>query len=394
MGSLLEALGFGNSGGGVLPPQQQPIGGYDPGNAAAINFLTSGSILGGIGNAIAGATTGQRTDPSYLQQQQYRGAEAAGQAGGLSPDAIRGLALNPDAMKAVWGQQKPVVLPYGGELVNPNTGEPVNPIASGGSLREQANTIAEGIKNGSQPPDLKSMYRTAPAIRAKLQEGGFDLAKAQLQWAQAQKQIQSLNGPQMTRFVGLAGSVDRTIDEVNDLASQMKLGGIPLLNKGELAAYIQTQGNSPNGQLATRYVTAINTLKEEFANLANGGYAPTEPAWKLANQQIEANYGDKQLAASLTEVQRLIRYRLQAIPNINTLGPGSANQYTGNPGLSTGASVPEAPKAVAAPEAIPVPSAPAIELLRKNPAYVPQFEKKYGPGSAKKYLNQRPQLQM
>jgi hypothetical protein len=66
----------------------------------------------------------------------------------------------------------------------------------------------------------------------------------------------------------------------------MQNSGIPLLNKAKLTAYIQTEGHSENGQLATRYINAVNTLKEEFANLANGGYAPTEPAWKLADEQI------------------------------------------------------------------------------------------------------------
>ena len=62
-------------------------------------------------------------------------------------------------------------------------------------------------------------------------------------------------------------------------------------------------------------MTAVNTLKEEFAQLAAGGYAPTEDAWKLANSQINGNYGVKDLRASLTEVQRLINYRLGAFAN-------------------------------------------------------------------------------
>src|ERR1700691_1239762 len=117
----------------------------------------------------------------------------------------------------------------------------------------------------------------------------------------------------------------------------MQLSGIPALNAAELAAYIQTQGNSPNGQLATNYMTAVGTLKEEFANLANGGYAPTEPAWKLADQQINANYGVKQLASSLNEIQRLIKYRLNAMPGMNTVGPGAANSYLPGSGGGQGA---------------------------------------------------------
>jgi len=189
--------------------------------------------------------------------------------------------------------------------------------------------IADAIKRGEQPPTLQGLYRQGASVRAALAKDGFNLAKAQQEWAAAQKQIQSLNGPQMTRYAGLANSVVNTIDEVKSLSEEMQNSGIPLLNRAKLQAYIQTQGNSPNGQLAARYLAGVNTLKEEFANLAQGGYAPTESAWALANQQINGDYGVKQLSASLDEVQRLIRYRLQGIPNFQTMGPNAGNRYTG-----------------------------------------------------------------
>lgn len=125
----------------------------------------------------------------------------------------------------------------------------------------------------------------------------------------------------------MANSVVNTIDEVKNLSQQMQLSGVPLLNKARLLSYIQAQGNTEKGQLATRYVNAVNTAKEEFANLANGGYAPTDAAWKLADEQINGNYGVKQLDAALTESQRLIKYRLAAMPGMSTAGPGAANRY-------------------------------------------------------------------
>jgi hypothetical protein len=204
-----------------------------------------------------------------------------------------------------------------------------------GDVKSRAADIASAIESGDQPPTLAGLYGVSPAVRQQLSKDGFDLSKHQLEWQGAQKQVASLNGPQQVRFVGLANSVTNTIDEVKELADQMQLSGVPLLNKAELTAYIQTEGNSPNGMLATNYVTAVNTLKEEFANLANGGYAPTEPAWKLADQQINANYGVKQLNSSLGEVQRLIKYRLNAMPGMSAVGPGSANPYM--PGSDQGA---------------------------------------------------------
>jgi hypothetical protein len=199
---------------------------------------------------------------------------------------------------------------------------------------EAVNAIADGIKSGNQPPVLTGLYGMSGPVRAKLQEDGFDLSKAQIEWQRAQKQVATLNGPQMTRFVGLASSVQNTIDEVNGLAKEMDLGGIPAKNAFELKAFMNVEGNSKNGQLAARYIAAVNTLKEEFANLANGGYAPTEPAWALANQQIDGNFGVKQLGASLGEIRRLINYRIQGVPGLSTLGAGAANRYTGADGKS------------------------------------------------------------
>src|SRR5260370_28000065 len=72
--------------------------------------------------------------------------------------------------------------------------------------------IVDGIKSGKLPPDTTGLYRLAPAVKSGLAKDGFDLTQAQLEMAAAKKQILSLNGPQMVRFVGLAGSVDKTID--------------------------------------------------------------------------------------------------------------------------------------------------------------------------------------
>ena len=228
------------------------------------------------------------------------------------------------------------VLEYEYYKKNAPEGQPVksfdewkNSDGSGPEIKQVASNILDGIEDGTQTPELKGLYKYGAQVRSQAHERGVDLAKRQLEWIGAQKQVASLNGPQMTKFIGLSDSVNRTIDEVTALADSMKNSGIPLLNKAKLTELTQLEGNSPKGMLATNYLTAVNTLKEEFAQLANGGYAPTEPAWALANQQINGNYGVDQLKGSLGEIKRLINYRRNAIPGINTLGPGATNRYTG-----------------------------------------------------------------
>lgn len=196
--------------------------------------------------------------------------------------------------------------------------------------------IADAIIAGRQPPVLTGLYSKAAPVRAALERKGFDLTSANMDWQKSTKAIAALNGPQMTRYAGLAKSVLSTITDVKDLAKELDNGGFSDYNKAKLEYLVRARGNTPEGILATRYLAATTLLEEEIANLAQGGGVPTEPAFELAKKQIQGGYGAKQLTASLGEVERLLNYRLQAIPNMGALGPDSANRYTKNPGTAPG----------------------------------------------------------
>lgn len=116
--------------------------------------------------------------------------------------------------------------------------------------------------------------------------------------------------------MALAGTVVNTINEVESLGQQLKQGGVQLWNKAKRNTILQVYGNTPYSGIAAQYVGAVNTLKEEFANLAQGGYAPTEAAWELANEQINGDFGAQDLSAALAEVQRLINYRRAAFEEL------------------------------------------------------------------------------
>lgn len=202
--------------------------------------------------------------------------------------------------------------------------------------QEDIGSVVEGLKEGTIIPSMLSKRNTKgeyTAILSAAQREGLNLPKLQLQYEAAKKWAGSMNSQQMVRYRGLAGSVVNTIDDVKALANQMNLGGFTPLNYAEIEALMKTRGNTPMGQLATQYVTAVNTLKEEFANLAQGGYAPTEAVWKLANRQVNENYGVKQMHASLDEIKRLVNFRTTAFENIQ---PWGAGQMGGAPPAKAG----------------------------------------------------------
>ncbi len=231
----------------------------------------------------------------------------------------------------------------GRKVYNQSDDRPKTP-PMGSMTDDSKNELVEGLLDGSLVPsmlskrgDYNEIIGRARATSMKRTGVPYNAAKAQTEYGAAQRFMGSMNGTQMQRFRGLASSVTNTIDEVKALADEMKNSGVPLVNRAKIAAYVQAQGNSPQGQLASRYMAAVNTLKEEFASLAQGGYAPTEAAWSLANQQINGDYGVKQLEASLSEIKRLISYRMQGFDDLQPYGVSPGNPVMGSPAAPGGA---------------------------------------------------------
>ncbi len=194
----------------------------------------------------------------------------------------------------------------------------------GSSSMSDMETNARQIMDGKMLPGELSKrdpnYNGTLALAARLyrQETGkpLDVNKLRIQQRAAERWVTTQNGQQAQRFYALADSVVNTIDEVRTLADELKQGGVQLWNKAKRDTLLKVYGNTPYSDLAVRYMGALNTLKEEFANLANGGFAPTEDAWKLAHSQINGDFGVRDLNASLVEVQRLINFRIRAFETV------------------------------------------------------------------------------
>ena len=80
-------------------PQSPGVG--DRLNAALMNFATARGLFPAVAGGIAGLSTGQRTDPAAVMQQQALSAYQTLIAAGVDPGVAHAAALNPQLMRGI-----------------------------------------------------------------------------------------------------------------------------------------------------------------------------------------------------------------------------------------------------------------------------------------------------
>ena len=97
--------------------------------------------------------------------------------------------------------------------------------------------IGDAIIAGLQPPPTSTQLRTSgnKALANYLAQKGFDATKAALEYKAATQYVTQLNSQRMIQYRGLATSVVNTIDEVKDLATQVKNSGVVPWNTAKIS---------------------------------------------------------------------------------------------------------------------------------------------------------------
>jgi hypothetical protein len=113
-----------------------------------------------------------------------------------------------------------------------------------------------------------------------------------------------------------------TIAETKQLTEEMDLGNIAWWNKKTLDYYTQVRGNTPEGQLAARYVSMIAAIREEMQTAINSGYAPSRSSWEQALKQLDEAVGKESVLTQLDVVNRLMNYTTGAMGRGGVMIPG------------------------------------------------------------------------
>jgi hypothetical protein len=199
-----------------------------------------------------------------------------------------------------------------------------------------AETIADAIIEGNQPPDLGRLYGYSGAVRKALADKGFNLSKAALDWEAAKKSISALNSPQQQRLRQTIESVEGGIEPLKELSAEFERVGFKPANSLIVKSRINGISLRPGAmknlgedqvKIVTRYVTQMNTMRDELAQAFNGGYAPTEASFRLADEILDPAYGSGQLDAALDQLGVNLRIRRTAIMSGAPVGASEGNAY-------------------------------------------------------------------
>ena len=212
--------------------------------------------------------------------------------------------------------------------------------------KERASKILEGIKSNSKSfvPDLVTGFGN-PDLRAEIQtqaiEKGINLQDPILQWKGAVRLASSLNGPAQVRLQQVLSYADKSIPQMRELSDTFKRFDFTPANEVELKAAMTSTAVSPElRDAATKFMVQYTTMRTDLAQVFSGGYAPTEDAFKLADQSLSKLWGAGQMNAGLDQLQIDLGFKKAALQEVQQTSPigmsDMGSQVTKQAGLGGG----------------------------------------------------------
>ena len=198
-----------------------------------------------------------------------------------------------------------------------------------GKSPEDIKEIADMIERGERSPVLSRMYGATPAITAELGRRGFDAATAENEWQAMQKHLASTNSSQQLRMRQSIDFAFHSLDNIENIYKKWQsLGGahgLKAFNKADLAISKNLPGEA--GATAQALQASINDMIEALGNVYMGGNTPTDQAFKLAGENLKADWNPETFKAGLELARKNLTYRANAMKTAAPVGTSGENRY-------------------------------------------------------------------
>lgn len=204
-----------------------------------------------------------------------------------------------------------------------------NSTSSSTTISPRARRIADAIKSGKMRPTAVSSLPPRDPIRAEVMDvlatEGADLNKMSYDISAETKFWQTQNDSKRTTIRTQLNTLAHTIPYTRNLIQQAK-DIIPDFsaqgfNRVTLTAAANLPG--PRGVLARKLVAQIGDIGAEVGTLYMGGNSNTDESFRLAGQNIQADWSEEQLMAALDQIEMNTGIRLNAIKDVVVSKPTS-----------------------------------------------------------------------
>jgi hypothetical protein len=210
--------------------------------------------------------------------------------------------------------------------------------------------IAEGIKNGSIPPDSAGLTRsgTWAKVVAQLVKDKYNLKEAELDWQGMKQHVRTLNGAQQTRLrqatefatesLNLIDNPDKPGDDLlGTLRENVPRTQFPIINKAAIKAAKSGIFGQDAAGAATNLDTQIADLQSELAVVYKGGNSPTDVGIAQAKNILNSDWSEKTMRDAIGLARKNLTIRINSIKN--TPGIGASGETLSPSGSApTGAS--------------------------------------------------------
>ena len=207
-----------------------------------------------------------------------------------------------------------------------------------GVAKDDIEAVGDAIISGNQPPDTKGLYKGGLPVKAYLQKKGFNLSQANQEWVAANKFISSSQGPQQLRVRQNIDALAQSLPHLQELVDKYKAGRFPMLNSAMMAADYNGFTSPEQQSLVNLIKQQISDVQAQTAGVIMGSGSPTDAAFQLAHDQLQANWSQKSIDDALQNMKLNLQYRVNALKN----AVPDDNRYVKPPAIAPDAPPPAA----------------------------------------------------
>lgn len=193
--------------------------------------------------------------------------------------------------------------------------------------------IAQGIMDGTIPPDMKGLYGQGPAVHAELAKRGYNLTKATQDYQATTSYLKTLNSASQVRLRQAVQFSYDSLDLLDQLNQEWQRGGFGPFNAAQMKAAASGALGQQAQSIATRFDNQVADMQSELGTVYKGGNSPTDASLEKASKMFDTDWSEQTFADNVNLVRQNLGIRKNSLAQVGAVG--ISGETIGGTGEST-----------------------------------------------------------